>query len=230
MTDHSPIMMFDQAAYSIKEAAALVGKSDITIVRWCRDGVFPNAGKIPGPKGDEWSISAEDLAAVVEAKKLTIHLDQSEPVDDPASDRALAQAQEEVIGLLKENAELREKTGHLNGQNEQLTERVKRLGDDLEHAQSEWQRAATDRDRLAGETDALRNQLEKAERERAQSAQERDSLDQKYLELEKRSAESLSAASDDLEAVVVERDELTTKLAKAEASMGWWTRRRYGKS
>ena len=50
------------------------------------------------------------------------------------------------------------------------------------------------------------------------------------------SAESLSAASAELDAVktehqatVGERDELTDKLARAEASMGWWTRRKYGR-
>lgn len=228
MTDQTSITL-PQSAYSIKEAAALVGKSDITLVRWCRDGVLPNAGKVSGPKGEEWSIPATDLADVIAEKGLRLDL-RDMPDQAQASDGALDQANKEIMGLLRENAELREKTGHLTGQNEQLTQRVKKLGDDLDHAQSEWQKSATDRDRALGEADTLRVQLEKAEKASAESAQERDSLDQKYLELQNSSAESLSAASADLKATVGEREGIAAQLAKAEGSMGWWTRRRYGRS
>ena len=237
MTDHSPIIKLPQSSYTIKEAAILIGKSDITLVRWCRDGVFPQSGKVPGPKGDEWSIQADDLAAVIAEKNLTIDLAQAESTDD----RSSARSNEEIIGLREDNAELREKTGHLTGQNEQLATQVRKLGDDLDHARAEWQRAGTDRDHALGEAEALRGQLEiaqtdakKAEKAAAEASQERDSLDQKYRELEKSSGDSLSTISDQLdtarseaEQLVGERDELASEATSLKDAMGWWSRRKY---
>lgn len=52
----------DTGRWTAKEAAALVERSTKTILRWSRDSTFPNADKIPGPKGDEWSIPAGDAA------------------------------------------------------------------------------------------------------------------------------------------------------------------------
>ena len=237
MTDHSPITTLPQSTYSIKEAAALVGKSDITLVRWCRDGVLANAGKVPGPKGDEWSIPATDLAQVVSDKGLTIHLDRAETDSDPLLDRA----NDQLIEALQENAELREKTGHLTGQVENITnerDRIQRERDqarsDLEHEktgheQTSTQLTETDKAKAVAEArvEELRTQLE-------QAAQDRDSLDLEHRELQKTSAESLSVVSadletarDDVDQAKGERDELAAKLEAAEASMGWWTRRRY---
>ena len=237
MTDHSPIITLPQSSYTIKEAAALVGKSDITLVRWCRDDVFPNAGKVPGPKGDEWSIPATDLASIIAAKNLTIDLAQSETDDARSSDRA----DEELIELREENATLIEKTGHLTGQNTQLTDQVSQLRNDLEHAQGEWHRSETDRAEAVGRAEVLQAELEKAQLAAKDAAQERDSLDQQHRELEKTSAESLSALSNDLDDVrsslenaendvkraVGERDELAAKAQKLEGSLGWWARRKY---
>ena len=246
MTDHSPITTLPQSNYSIKEAAALVGKSDITLVRWCRDGVLANAGKVPGPKGDEWSIPADDLAQVVHDKGLTIHLDRSETDPDPSPDRA----NDQLIEALQENAELREKTGHLTGQVDNITnerDRIQRERDqarsDLEHEKTGHEQTSTqltesDKAKSVAEArvEELRSQLEHAQENAKEATQNRDSLDLEHRELQKANAESLSAVSADLEAArnagdqaVGERDELTKKLQAAEASMGWWTRRRYEK-
>ena len=239
MTDHRPITTFHQSTYSIKEAAALVGKSDITLVRWCRDGVLPNAGKVPGPKGDEWSIPVDDLAQVAHDKALVINLDRSESDIDPSHERASVQ----LVEALQENADLREKTGHLTGQVDNISkerDRIQRERDqarsDLEHEkagheQTSTQLTETDKAKAVAEArvDELRKQLE-------QAAQERDSLDLEHRELQKSSAESISGLSGDLESslseaeqLVGERDELTKKLAEAEGAMGWWTRRRWNK-
>lgn len=235
MSDQRQITTLPQSAYSIKEAAVLIGKSDITLVRWCRDGVFANAGKVPGPKGDEWSIPADDLARVIESKGLKIDL-RDKTGQDQSDDRATDGSHHEMIELLKENAELREKTGHLTGQNDQLAERVKKLGDDVDHAQSEWHRAATDRDKALGQVEALHTQLEDVQKAAKDEVAKRVSLDLEHRELQKTSAESISdlstklnGAQNETETAVGERNELAKKLAEAEASMGWWTRRKYNK-
>ncbi len=82
--------------------------------------------------------------------------------------------------------------------------------------------------------DELRLRAEQAEKLRSEVSQERDSLDLEHRELQKSSAESISDLSTKLDGVrnevaetVGERDELAAKLAEAEASMGWWTRRKY---
>ena len=231
MTDQRPITTLPQSSYTIKEAAELIGKSDITVVRWCRDEVFPNAGKVPGPKGDEWSIPADDLAQVIADKKITIDLrDQSQSGTDRSND----QASEEMIGLLQQNAELREKTGHLTGQAEQQTRQLERLSSDIDHLRAEHERTLSDLTESERARGVLEGKLENGEQLRSQIAQERDSLDQKYLELQKTSAETLSAISADLETArterqetVGERDDLATKAQKLEDAMGWWSRRKY---
>jgi len=58
------------SSYRLQDAAVVAGRSRKTLVRWCRNGLLPNAVKVPGPKGLEWSIPAADLYQVMEAKGL----------------------------------------------------------------------------------------------------------------------------------------------------------------
>lgn len=233
--DASPTL--PQSAYSIQEAAALIGKSDQTVRKYIKDGRFPGVRMVPGDKGDEYSIPATDLGALITEKKLVINLDQSHH-----------QSESVPADLVSDLISARETIGHLTGQIENLTsdrDRVSRERDqarsDLEHERTGHEQTAeqlthADKEKAVAEArvDELRNQLEKAETLNARSAQERDSLDQKYLELQKTSAESLSDALADLETartehrqLVGECDKLAAKLTEAEASMSWWARRRY---
>ncbi len=237
MTDQSSITTLPQSTYSIKEAAGLVGKSDITLVRWCRDGVLPNAGKVPGPKGDEWSIPADDLAVVIKEKGLAIHLDRSEIESDQSTDRASS----DLIEALQDNAELREKTGQMTGQIDNLTKERDRASRERDQARSDLEHERTNLEQVTSElveTDKAKAvaeaRVEELRTQVDQSTQDRDSLDLEHRELQKSSAESISGLSGDLESVkseaeglVGERDELAKKLEEAEGSMGWWTRRKY---
>lgn len=233
-----------QSAYSIQEAAALIEKSDQTVRKYIKDGRFPNVSMVPGDKGDEYSIPASDLGAYIAEKGLVINLHQSHDQSETAPS-------ELISGLV----DAREKIGHLTGQVENLTsdrERITRERDqarsDLEHERTGHEQTAaqlTESDKAKAVAEArveeLRTQLKKAEIQNDAMAQERDSLDLQHRELQKSSAESLSALSADLDGVrndlenaneqtqvtAGERNELAAKLAEAEASMGWWTRRKY---
>ena len=219
-----------QSAYSIQEAAALIEKSDQTVRKYIKDGRFPNVSMVPGDKGDEYSIPAGDLGNLIAEKGLVINLDQSSDQPDTIPSE-----------LISDLIDAREKIGHLTGQVENLTsdrDRITRERDqarsDLEHERTGHEQTTShltesDKSKAVAEArvEELRGQLEKAEHLRTEAAQERDSLDQRYLELQKESAETLSAASADFETAAGERDELAAKLAQAEASMGRWTRRRY---
>ena len=216
-----------QASYGLKDAAELVARSTKTILRWCQDDMFPGAEKVPGPKGDEWSIPSEDLAAVIVEKNLTIHLDQTLSTQPTTQEDALVQALETI-------GELRQKVGHLSGQTEQLERTNMRLASDVDHLRAEYERTQNELVESERQRGTLEGEIKRVQQERDQTSRDRDSLDQKYLELQKSNAESLSALSDDLETsrtetqeTVGELDELATKLAVAESSMGWWTRRRY---
>ena len=219
-------------AYSLKEAASLVGRSTKTILRWCQDSTFPRAEKVPGPKGEEWSIPATDLASVIADKGLTINLGD----DDQTVATQVSTQTDELVETLTAMADLRGQVGQLSGQNEQLSRQNDRLGSDNDHLRAEYERTQADLVESERARGQLEGQLEQSEKLHAQIAQERDSLDLEHRELQKTSAESLSAVSADLETArndvdqaVGERDELTKKLEAAEASMGWWTRRRYQK-
>lgn len=229
------LITLPQEGYSIQEAAALIGKSDQTVRKYIKDGKFPGVEMVSGDKGDEYRIPATDLGKLVKEKGLVINLDQSHDQSEPAPNK-----------LVSDLIEAREEIGLLTGQIKSLTndtERITRERDqarsDLEneeagHAQTEEARIEIEKKQAVAEArvEELRTQLEKAEKLRAEIAQERDSLGDKYSE----TAKSLSEASTDLEhakndaqTVAGERDELAAKLANAEASMGWWTRRRYSK-
>ena len=226
-----------QSAYSIQEAAALIGKSDQTVRKYIKDGRFSGVEMVPGEKGDEYRIPAVDLAALIEEKGLAINLDQSPDQSNTAPSN-----------MVSDLIEAREEVGLLTGQIENVTnerDRIQRERDqarsDLEHEKTGHEQTSTqlteiDKAKAVAEArvDELRSQLEKTEKLHAEAAQDRDSLDLEHRELQKTSAESLSAVSADLETArndvgqaVGERDELIRKLEAAEASMGWWTRRRY---
>ena len=214
---------------TVKEVADRLGKHPKTIERWCQNDTFKQAEKVKGNKGDEWSISPDDLELVAKAKGLAV-------VDLTGDVPTVSVHVSELLEAKDEAADLREQVGQLSGQNEQLARSNDRLGSDNDHLRAEYERtnaqlAESERARgvLEGENNEKAKRLEEA-------AQESDSLDQKYRQLENESAESLSdlstrlaASQNDVSSTAGERDELAAKLAEAEASMGWWTRRRYTK-
>ena len=237
MSTHSPDTRpptLPQDTYSLREAADIVNRSTKTILRWCRDGLFPNADKVPGPKGDEWSIPGKDLGQVVLDKGLTLNLDQTDVQTESTHKDELSP---DTRALMETVATLRGEVGQLSGQNDQLTKtetdlrnRVRQLTDDLEQERSERQRneariAELDKAKSVAEarTEELRTQLEneqskvvdhlaqlETERELAtKQAAELVSMGDRATELEKESAERLSEAE------------------KLKDSMGWWSRRRY---
>ena len=77
MANDSLITTLPQSAYSIQEAAALIGKSDQTVRKYIKDGLFAGVVMVPGDKGDEYQIPAVDLASLIEEKGLIINLQQS---------------------------------------------------------------------------------------------------------------------------------------------------------
>ena len=121
-------------------------------------------------------------------------------------------------------------TAQLEDRDKQLTQ----TRNDLEAERAEVNRLQTDLIESERERGKLEGQLEHVQKQAKEATQNRDSLDLEHRELQKTSAESLSAVSADLETArndvdqaVGERDELAAKLEAAEASMGWWTRRKY---
>ena len=228
-----------QSAYSIQEAAVLIGKSDQTVRKYIKDGRFPGVEMVAGDKGDEYRIPSIDLGRLIEEKNLVINLDQS-------NDQSPAVSTEHFAELI----EAKESIGHLTGQVENLTsdrERITKERDqarsDLEHersghGQTNSQLVESDKAKAVAEArvEELRKQVD-------QAAQERDSLGQSMRELEESSAESLSALSGDLDgvrsdlenaendvtALTGERDELAAKAQKLEDSLGWWARRKYNR-
>lgn len=239
MSTHSPDTRpptLPQDTYSLREAADTVNRSTKTILRWCRDGLFPNADKVPGPKGDEWSIPGKDLGQVVLDKGLNLNLVQTNVQTESFHNDELSP---DIRALMETMATLRGEVGQLSGQNDQLTKsetdlknRVRQLTDDLEQERSERQRteaqnAELDKAKTVAEarTEEVRTQLENeqtkvvehlaqldAERElAAKQAAELVSMGDRATELEKESAERLLEAT------------------KLKDSMGWWAKRRHGR-
>jgi len=229
MANDSPITL-PQSAYSIQEAATLIGKSDQTVRKYIKDGRFPGVEMVSGDKGDEYRIPANELGQLISEKNLVINLDQS-------NDQSESTLNEYVAELI----EAKESIGHLTGQVENLTSESGRLTrerdqarSDLEHERTGHEQTSTelievDKAKAVAEArvEELRNQVE-------QATQDRDSLGDKYSQLEESSAESLSElsakldqATEDVETAAGERNELAARLAYAEQSMGWWTRRKY---
>ena len=180
--------------YSIQDAAALVDRSTKTVVRWCRDSTFQKATKVKGPKGDEWSIPADDLAQVIADKGLTVNL-----TDDVPTESAHESGQTEaLLDAMNTVANLRGEVGQLTGQNEQLTRQNDRLGSDNDHLRGEYERTQADLVESERARGQLEGQLEQAQANAKEATEKRDSLDLEHRELQKTSAESLSAVSADL--------------------------------
>jgi len=230
-------------SYTIKEAALVVGRSELTIRRRIDKGRFPGAELQRGSSGDEWRIPGADLAKVAQEDGWEINLipDDDQSQDQPSNDlltavEARIRAESEIELLNRDVQSLTDQAATVEKERDQARS-------DLEYTKTELglleQRLAEQNTATAvaeARVDELRQRAEQAEKLRSEIAQERDSLDLEHRELQKESAESLSAASNDLETArnevaetMGERDELADKLAKAEGSMGWWPRRRYGR-
>ena len=224
-------------SYTIREAATLCDVSVDTIKRRLHDERFPNAEQTKGRTGNEWRIPSDELGDVAKAEGWNIDLATALPQHEPQQEApALQGLVEQAIADAAGRAEAEAKLEHSQSEIDRLTKSLERAESDVEHWRTEHGQTERDLVDANARLDELRGQLERAENLHAESAQERDSLDQQHRELQKMSAESLSAASAELDAVktehqatVGERDELTDKLARAEASMGWWTRRKYGR-
>ena len=229
MSPQSPQTLL-QDTYSIKEAADLVNRAAKTIERWCQKGKLEGATKVHSPKGDVWSIPAAALAKIIEEKNLTIHLDTE---SSPQSSQS-GVSPDKLYEVMAEAAATQAREAGLLGQNEQLTVQVKRLSGDNDHLRAEYERTQAALVESERERGKLEGQLEHAQDNAKAAEEKRDSLDLEHRELQKTSAESLSAVSADLETArndvdqaKGESDELAAKLEAAEASMGWWTRRKY---
>ena len=62
-----PAHIPDSIYYTTVEAAALLGKSDSTVRRHCRQGAYPGKIQMPG-YGSTWLIPERDLEDVGEAQ------------------------------------------------------------------------------------------------------------------------------------------------------------------
>lgn len=230
-------------SYTIKEAAAVVGRSELTIRRRIDKGRFPGAELHRGASGDEWRIPGADLAKVAQQDGWEINLDieDDQSQDQPSSDllatlEAKIQAESKIELLNKDVQSLTDQVSTVENERDQARSDLEYTQTELGQIEKKLAEQATSTAVAEARVDELRQRAEQAEKLRSEIAQERDSLDQQHRELEKTSAESISALSGDLEStksdaekLVGERDELEAKLAEAEGSMGWWTRRRYQK-
>ena len=225
-----------QDTYTLREAAETVGRSTKTILRWCRDGLFPNAEKVPGPKGDEWSIPGKDLGQIALDKGLTLTLDQT-PVQTVSTQQDETRA--DIRDLMDTVANLKGEVGQLSGQNDQLTKsetdlksRVRQLTDDLEQERSERQRNETqiaELDKAKAVSEALAEERKtELERERATVVEHLEQLEDERTLVAERDAElvSMGDRASELEKQSAER---LSEAEKLKDSMGWWSRRRYEK-
>ena len=230
-------------SYTIKEAAAVVGRSELTIRRRIDKGRFPGAELQRGSSGDEWRIPAVDLAKVAQDDGWEINLDAD---DDQTED----QSSSDLLAAVEAKIRAESQIDLLNKDVQSLTDQAATVGKERVQARSDLEYTKTELGQLEqklaeqntatavaeARVDELRQRAEQAESLRSEIAQERDSLDLEHRELQKSSAESISdlstklnGAQNETETAVGERDELAKKLAEAEASMGWWTRRKYNK-
>jgi len=52
--------------YTVQEAAEYLGVSRDTIMRWCKEGIFPNAHKTGPGQQSAWAVPKMDVAAYLE--------------------------------------------------------------------------------------------------------------------------------------------------------------------
>lgn len=217
----------------LKQAAAIFDTTTGTLRRRIKAGKLPEAVKVEGKYGDEYTLAIADLSAIADRNNWVLGLDA---LNEQGLDSA-SPAQSKYLEELTERLINAEGLAIANGM--QLDERDKQLTqtrNDLEAERAEANRLQTDLITSERERGKLEGQLEQAHKSAKSIGLELDSLDLEHRELQKSSAESISDLSNKLngaqketEAAVGERDELAKKLAQAEASMGWWTRRKYDK-
>lgn len=84
-------------SYTIKEAAAVVGRPELTIRRRIDKGRFPGAELQRGSSGDEWRIPAVDLAKVAQDDGWEINLDaEDDQTEDQSSSDLLAAVEAKI--------------------------------------------------------------------------------------------------------------------------------------
>ena len=90
-------------SYTIKEAAAVVGRSELTIRRRIDKGRFPGAELQRGSSGDEWRIPGGDLAKVAQEDGWEINLDAE---DDQTEDQPFNDLLEAVEAKLRAESQI----------------------------------------------------------------------------------------------------------------------------
>jgi excisionase family DNA binding protein len=197
--------------YSLTEAAERLGKSRKTIIRWRKDGKFPNAQLLPGNQGDEWRIPVTDLDELTE----------SEDGTDPGTGwvpqgETLSALVTQVTNLSLELGQTQGQRDGLVSQVDEQTRRIQQLTSDVEQERTARQNAETDTARAVGERDALNGRVNDLTGDKAQLsadlAETRENASQK--------AESLEADIIDL------RDDRE----RALSAMGGRARRKYAKT
>ena len=237
MTTHEPDLL-KASDYTIKEAAAVVGCSELTIRRRIDKCRFPGAQLHRGASGDEWRIPAADLAQVADEDGWVIDLTtKHDQADDQTEDQSSDDLLEAVTGRIRAESEVDQLTKDVQSLTNQVTavsnERDQAMSD-LEYTRTELNKrdqklTEIDKAKAVAEarTDELRKQLEKEQEKALQITQERDSLDQSHRELQETSTERISALSKDVDRAVGESNVLAAELENAIDHMGWWKRRRY---
>ena len=233
--------------YSIKEAAALVGRSELTIRRRIEKGRFPGAELRRGSSGDEWAIPADDLLKVAQEDGWSIIVDLT---DDQAPDRSSDQPTSDIFAAMEAKFLAESEIKLLSKDVQALTEQKADVINERDQARRdlEYTRAELDQTTAAlaeqakatavaeARVEELRQRVEYAEKLRVEVVQERDSLDQQHRQLVESSAETISELSSELEFAENQRSRtadvrnlLVQKVAEVEASVGWIGRRRIGK-
>lgn len=213
-------------------AAEAFGISVDTLRRRIKSEKLPEAALTQGKFGDTYELPMADLAQIAEREGWILDLTNLDAQSSPSAAHGQSINFELIEQLTEAKVEAQSSTRHaeeLERKNQQLTSDLENERKALNEVTEELIESDKAKAVAEARVDELRKQVD-------QAAQERDSLGQSMRELEESSAKSLSALSDDAdsaksdaEKLVGERNELAAKLAEAEGSMGWWTRRKYGK-
>ena len=222
----------------LNDAAEAFGISVDTLRRRIKSEQLPEAQLTQGKFGETYELPTATLAQIAEREQWVLDLNVLSAQGSPSA----AHPQELIhTDLIEQLIDAKASAETSSRQLDETTKRLDQTSNDLEMVNAEVDRLAQEVVALEkslavadARTEEIRQRAAIAEKASADAAQERDSLDQLHRELQKTSAEASSVASADLaasktetETVAGERDELTKRLADAEASMGWWTRRKY---
>ncbi len=224
----------------LNDAAEAFGISVDTLRRRIKKEKLPEAVLAQGKFGETYELPMADLVQIAEREGWTLDLNALDAESSPAAAHMQSIVDFDVVEQLADaKASALSSSRHV----EELDRKLIQTQNDLEHETTAHHQTASELTEVSkakavaeARVEELRQRAEQAEKLRAEVVQERDSLGLEHRELQKVSAESISALSSDLEvaqndvtATVGERDELSRKLEAAEASMGWWTRRKYGR-